>query len=174
MRARYLASALLKVCLVAAMLRTALLQAGWSWSSALVLEVVRELAREGIGDPEALIGADVNDIEAAAQWPADVREFIQKLADAASCHDWQGVESRQLAATLGAQLQTTSTTMLDVKGLQPRAALEKLRPCLVHVRVWAGVAFAFASCQGRHPRRQPGQSSVATGGKSRCHIGKLP
>ena len=135
MRARYLASALLKVCLVAAMLRTALLQAGWSWSSALVLEVVRELAREGIGDPEALIGADVNDIEAAAQWPADVREFIQKLADAASCHDWRGVESRQLAATLGAQLQTTSTTMLDVKGLQPRAALEKVRLCYVQVHV---------------------------------------
>ena len=156
------------------MLRTALLQAGWSWSNALVLEVVRELAREGIADPEALIGADVADIEAAAQWPADVREFIQKLADAASYHDWQGGESRQLATTLGAQLQTTSTTMLDVKGLQPRAALEKLRPCLAHVRVWAGVAFAVASCQGRHPRRQSGQSGVATGGKSRCHIGKLP
>ena len=126
---------LLKVCLVAAMLRTALLQAGWSWSSALVLEVVRELAREGIADPEALIGADVADIEAAAQWPADVREFIQKLANAASYHDWQGGESRQLATTLGAQLQTTSTTMLDVKGLQPRAALEKLRFCHVQVHV---------------------------------------
>ena len=138
------------------------------------MRLVRELAREGIADPEALIGADVADIEAAAQWPADVREFIQKLADAASCHDWKGVEPRQLAATLGAQLQTTSTTMLDVKGLQPRAALEKLRPCLVHARVWAGVAFAVASCQGRHPRRQPGQSGVATGGTSRCHIGKLP
>ena len=117
------------------MLRTALLQAGWSWSSSLVLEVVRELAREGIADPEALIGADVTDIDAAARWPADVREFIQKLADAAICHDWQGAESRQLAVTLGAQLQTTSTTMLDVKGLQPCAALDKLRLCLVHVRV---------------------------------------
>ena len=55
--------------------------------------------------------------------------------NAARCHDWQGVESRQLAATLGAQLQTTSTTMLDVKGLQPRAALEKLRFCHVQVHV---------------------------------------
>ena len=126
-----LASSLLKACLVAAMLRTALLQAGWSWSSALLLDVVRALAREGIADPEALIGADVSDVRDAAQWPADTREFIQKLVDAASWNDWQRAQSRELAATLGEQLQTTSTTMLDVKGLQPCAALDKLRPCLV-------------------------------------------
>ena len=41
---------------VATMFRTALIRAGWSWSSDTLLHVVRDLERDGVADPEALIG----------------------------------------------------------------------------------------------------------------------
>ena len=91
---------------------------------------------------------EVDDVAAAAQWPADIREFVQTLAQAASCSDWPCAEARELVTAVDVQLQVGRTTLLDVSGLGPNAALQKLRLCLAIVCACNWWLVCCAVCQG--------------------------
>ena len=52
---------------------------GWRWDEQLLSCIVAQLAEEDIYDPHALWGVELADIDESANWPTDVRNFIQKL-----------------------------------------------------------------------------------------------
>ena len=101
----------------------------------------------------------MDDVEASAQWPGEIREFVQTLARAKSCTDWPRVESREVVTSIDERLQAGRTTILDVAGLTPCAALKKLRLCfvLVYACTWVVHAFCFAPVT-RYPPIRKGRS----------------
>ena len=58
---------------------------GWLWDDELLVTVVGHLAVEDVCDATALICLDLNDIPAAAHWPTNVREFMQKVVRQQHC-----------------------------------------------------------------------------------------
>ena len=55
---------------------------GWKWDDVCLESMIDQLRAEDISMPRHLCGVDINDIEGAANWPVDIREFMTKLCQA--------------------------------------------------------------------------------------------
>ena len=59
---------------------------GWKWDEESLLEIVSQLVAEDIRDSNTLRGVLIDDIEAAACWSDEVREFVRKLCEVRLLH----------------------------------------------------------------------------------------
>ena len=108
-----------------------------------------------------LQGAEMDDVEASAQWPGEIREFVQTLARAKSCTDWRRVESREVVTAIDERLQAGRTTIFDARpALHSRSSGSAL--CyVVYVCTWVVHVFCFAPVTPYLPIRK-GQSGGMT------------
>ena len=70
---------------------------------------------------------NIDEIEAAAQWPGEVRDLLRSMTQGVNRRVGRCPELAEQVKANEVQLDLGRTTILDVAGLQPNAAIKKLR-----------------------------------------------
>ena len=70
---------------------------------------------------------NIDEIEAAAQWPGEVRDLLRSMTQGVNRRVRRCPELAEQVKANEVQLDLGRTTILDVAGLQPNAAIKKLR-----------------------------------------------
>ena len=70
---------------------------------------------------------NIDEVEAAAQWPGEVRDLLRSMTQEVNRRVGRCPELAEQVKANEVQLDLGRTTILDVAGLQPNAAIKKLR-----------------------------------------------